>query len=501
MRALITFIAILTVGIVTAQSGIVVSQITHDNNPYTHIQGDDNGAENCFTAISSSTIVGNVNGLSVETISIDNVDYSWTGPGAEALAISFGSWDDYNRFYQNRGTQRPVRVADDLISCDGWLLGNDGQTYSNSAFADYTYNSFDIDPTVNHGNTLGAYIYHDGVRITFGGVASNREALESAIDAAINLHMNPIETPEEEEEDLVTGTWTEGQANGWFNGLSWRNPDYRGYHYRIISFGPNALPSRNAGKSRVEIGYDENWATNNFWTTTEVIGIGRTDDTREFTLYDNEQAAHNAARAFIHTRGADNLEIARGERYVISQHGTAFYVEITTQHDVLVIFRAFLDRDEAIAFATDPSSYPSPTSFTAADFVTTTHANPGWRRGVYQGGQAGYTITDVIGSTGQIEATWTWTDDTGVGHSGQDRFDVISTSEFVPLWLSVDEINAGNFRYSSLSDAHAAHPNRLDRDFFERAFHAPDDVTRAQDDAIVWAIDAINAFIVSHPSN
>ena len=500
MKSLYTLLVILTVGIASAQeSELTISQITHGDYTYTHIKGEDNGAETCFTADSQSIISMSVNGLAVSTVSIDDATYSWTGPGAEALAISFGSWDDYNRFYRNRGTQRPVRVADDLISCDGWIRGNDGQTYSNSAFDGYTYNSFDIDPGVNHGNNLGAFVYHNGVRISFGGVANSRENLETAINAAINLHMNPVEIPETVTETPTTAAsgWVEGPAQVWHTGGrdTFTNSDYPGYQYYIV--GPIDI-GPNAGKYQVHVGFDDEYGMFSFsaWIAVDRIGIDN-------IYYDSEQEAINAARAFIHTRGVDNLEIARGERYVISQFGTAYYVEITTQHGVLVIFRAFLDRDEAIAFATDPSSYPSPTSFTAADFNTETHANPGWRRGVYQGGLAGYTVTAPTRFSSNIQATWTWTDNRGVGHSGSDTFTVESSLEYVPLWLTVDQINASGdrYKYPSIEAAINDNPGRTASDFYNQLAYTQLQIDTAQDAAVAWAISAINDFIVQHPSN
>ena len=225
MRALITFIAILTVGIVTAQSEIVVSHgISHGDNTYTHIKGNNNNAETCFTATGSSTIVGNVNGLVIETIVIDNTPYAWTGVGAEVVADAFSRWDDLNEIYRNRGSQRPILDrTTDLLNCDGWSRDTDGW-YINSDFAGYAYylnevnGRFEARLTTGYGTATNSQYYQylpgfgtgvdgdgntdpNGLGIYFnnGNGFETIDALEEEIVLAIGRHMNP-QTEEEEEE-------------------------------------------------------------------------------------------------------------------------------------------------------------------------------------------------------------------------------------------------------------------------------------------------------------
>ena len=189
MRSLYTLLVILTVGIASAQqqSVLTISQITSGEDTYTHIKGDDNRAENCFTADSSITLGMDVDGLSVGNIYIDDVPFNWIDADSRALATSFGSWDDYNEIYLNRLNNRPIHVPNSsLLECDGWSLGADGQTYSNDAFEDYTYNSFP-----GASGTIGGYIYFQGTRIQFNGFADNRELLEDLIEDAIADHMRP----------------------------------------------------------------------------------------------------------------------------------------------------------------------------------------------------------------------------------------------------------------------------------------------------------------------
>ena len=218
MRLLNTLLVILTVGIASAQESVLtISQISHGDHTYTHIKGDDNGAENCFTATSSMTLAMSVDGLSVDNIYINNEPFSWAGPGGEALAISFGDWDDYNRVYRNRGSQRPIRdTSTNLLYCGGWSLGADGQTYSNDAFDDYTYNSFD-----GASGTIGGYIYFQGTRIQFNGFAATRELLEDLIETAIADHMRPVEA------------WNRGYDASRNPSWAYTNANFPGYWYVV----------------------------------------------------------------------------------------------------------------------------------------------------------------------------------------------------------------------------------------------------------------------------
>ena len=159
-------------------------------------------------------------------------------------------------------------------------------------------------------------------------------------------------------------------------------------------------------------------------------------------------------------------------------------------------FRAFSAYAPALAFGMDPASYPAQTQFTAADFDTTTHANPGWLRGVYQGGVAGYTVTAPTQFSSTVTATWTWTDSTGYGHTGNNNFVVPSTTYYIHA--------ATGTRYENLAEIQAAFPTNYNVNF-ERRFtllheQEQEAIDRIQAEAVAWAIQAINDFAPAGPN-
>ena len=469
------------------ESVLTISQIAHsDGHTYTHIQGDDNGAENCFVATSSSTLSISVNGLAVDNIYYNNVPYSWTGPGAEVLAGDFGRWDDYNRVYRNREGDRPIHVEnqEDILSCDGWVLGADGQTYSNNAYPEYTYNSFAH--TDVHGNTIGAYIYFQGARIQFNGFSNSREGLEIDINAAIVAHMNPASAPEAgTSTSTLVDEWISGGVVGWLPPAgfdsAWSNAIYPGFAYSI-----NELTSswRYAAANPHLLGHNA------------YVGVADASETsgwrtEHIGTYGTNQEAVDASIAYISSRGTiDSYETTAVGSYVIVNAGfSAYYVEILTPNGVRVEFRAFSTYQAAETFAMDPASYPSQVVFTAADFDTTTHANPGWLRGVYRGGIAEYTVTAPTQFSNTVTATWVFTDNRGHGHTGNDSFDVTSTTRYY-------HVSTGVY-YDDLAAIMAAYPNnyqvRLDSGHFT-LLHSYEqaDIDSAQAEGVAWAIAQIN---------
>ena len=490
MRLLYTLLTILTVGIASAQESVLtISQIAHGDNTYTHIKGDDNGAENCFEAnaiTSVSTLSMSVNGLSVENVYIDGEPFSWTGPGGEALAISFGSWDDYNEIYRNRGSQRPIiDRTTDLLRCDGWSLDASGQWYTNSDFAGYAYNAV----VATSGNAphapqlVASYtgvapdlrlIADGGQRIYVGSFSSN-EAAVAAVEEAIREHMNPTEIPEEEEETVVD-EWTQGGIVGWLPPAgfdsAWSNPAHPGFGYSIdewtstrqyAQYNPHLI-GHNAYIAIADVSETSGWRT-------EHIGT-----------YQTNQEAVDASRTYITSRSStDNYETTAVGSYLIINAGfSAYYVEILTPQGTLVEFRAFSTYMAAEDFARDPASYPARVSFTPSDFDTTTHANPGWLRGVYQGGLAGYTVTAPTRFSEVITSTWTWTDRTGFGHTGSGTFVVPSTSYFI-YW--------NGDRFETLEALRSRYPRGS---YTELHSYEQAEIDRIQRNAVEWAIQQIN---------
>ena len=78
-----------------------------------------------------------------------------------------------------------------------------------------------------------------------------------------------------------------------------------------------------------------------------------------------------------------------------------------------------------------------------------------------------------------------------------------SSLEYVPLWLTVDQINASGdrYKYPSIEAAINDNPGRTASDFYNQLAYTQLQIDTAQDAAVAWAISAINDFIVQHPSN
>ena len=339
MRLLYTLLAILTVSVASAQSRIVVSHgISHGDNTYTHVKGNNNNAETCFTATGSSTIVGNVNGLVIETIVIDNTPYTWTGVGAEVVADAFSRWDDLNEIYRNRGSQRPILDrTTDLLNCDGWNSDSDGWRI-NSIYPGYAYylntvnGRFEARLTTGYGTATNSQYYQylpgfgtgvdgsgntdpNGLGIYFnnGNGFETIEALEEEIILAIGRHMNPQPEEEEEEvEDPATDQWIQGGIQGFLGygtaryNQQWSNPIYPGYAYNTVDhqYTPN-------GVFIVRIGV----LNSGVWEHVDIPGS-----------HNGEAAADNAARAYIASQFSTlNLNPVNEFRYSVFPYGEGIY--------------------------------------------------------------------------------------------------------------------------------------------------------------------------------
>ena len=257
------------------ESVLVVSQIDNtsvDGHTYTHIKGDDNLAVNCFTASSSITLAISVDGPAVDNVYVDGIPFSWTGYGAEALALSFTSWDGYNRVYRNRGSERPVYVDNHpLLSCGGWTVGSGGQIYSHTGFAGYTYNDFP-----NPGG-ISAHVFYNGVRIPFGITSPDRATLERHIERIIRNHMASLSTAQgfSDHFDGTEGSWvltTRVAGAGsttyvWTNAESSREITYNTYAgnsqlWNITGSGDDREATLQAATTQSSHGAALTWATN-----------------------------------------------------------------------------------------------------------------------------------------------------------------------------------------------------------------------------------------------
>ena len=464
MKLLYTLLTILTVGIASAQeSELVISQIAHGDNTYTHIKGDDNGAENCFEAdavTSVSTLSMSVNGLAVDIVHIDDVDYSWTGPGAEALALSFKAWDDYNRLYLNRGTQRPARAENIeaiLFRCDGWSLDASGQWYVNSEYPGYAYNSVvapatATDPAIHTPQLVFGYdgshpnlrlIADGGQRIYVGSFRSEQEAIDGVL-VAIDLHMNPIT----ETEDTTTSTattavdeWNQGGIQG-FLGWSgrydqtWSNPIYPGYAYNTWE---NHYEAGQQWFVKVGI-YDPATLT---WTTIDLQGVAT-----------SEANADGVARTYI----AENAVV-----------------------DGLVVPHPLERLAETLA-----GSVPNRGYFRRSDF-TSPHTNPGWVRGDYQNGLTTYVVTAPSRSSNIIEVSWIHTDSRGWGYTNRPNheIEVPSTIQYIS-WDGSVHANEADLPAGSHTEIHR---------------YAEGAISIAQEEGVEWAISQLNIFVGRDTSN
>ena len=242
-----------------------------------------------------------------------------------------------------------------------------------------------------------------------------------------------------------------------------------------------------------------NWIPRLFFEGSYVSGVAAILPKADNTVEDALAEGISLFTAYVASLGSsdDYTTTAVGSYRIINAGFSAYYVEILTPQGTRVEFRAFSTYGAAEDFARDPASYPARVMFTAADFDTTTHANPGWLRGVYQGGLAGYTVTAPTSFSSDITATWTWTDNRGHGHTGNRVFTVPSTTRYYH--------GSTGIYYDDIAAVMAAYPNnyqiRLDSGHFT-ILHTQlqADIDRVQSEAVAWAIQAINDFTPAGPT-
>ena len=462
MRALYTLMAIFTVGIASAQqSQITVSQISSGDNTYTHIKGDDNRAENCFeesSVTSSSTLAISVDGLAVDVVYIDGVAFNWTGSGAEALAISFGNWDDYNRIYLNRGSQRPIYEENsELLNCSGWTLDASGQWYTNSGFAGYSYN---IVVATSGNNPYAPQLVfnpdggpHDlrliadgGDRIYVGSFTTNAAAV-AAVEAAILLHMNPPADEPEEEEETAVDAWVQGGVVGWLPPAgydsAWSNARYPGFAFSI-----------------------DEWTTDRQYAEFNPHLIG-------FNLYIgsvNPAETSGWSTGHIGTYRTRQEAIDAGRQYIIDNYDS---VDSNSLPDTLPeILTEYQGR-----------FIPPSGRFVAADFANT-YSNAGWLAGIYEGGLTNYTITAPTQHSNQIEVNWIWTDSSGFGHTMDPEYIEVQSTTYYIYW--------NGDRFETLEALRARYPRGS---YTELHSYEQAHIDEAQAAGVALAIRRINEFI------
>ena len=484
MKSLYTLLVILTVGIASAQqqSVLTISQIAHGDNTYTHIKGDDHLAENCFAegSVTGSITLGiSVDGLSVENLYMNNVPYSWVGTDGEAVVSRFAILDDYNEIYRNRLNNTPIiDRTTDLLRCDGWAIDpqdNNGLWYVNSDFPGYAYNPIVATSGTNPhvpqlvrnyvpGSQPNLIAIADGGDRIYVGSFTTNEAAVAAVEAAIRLDMNPITTPEEEEE-MAVDAWIQAGVQGWSApggyDLAWSNAIYPGFAHSVdewttdrqyAEYNPHLI-GFNAYVGAVNSEETSGWRT------------------RHVGTFQTEQEAINA-----------------GRQYIIDNYGT---VDAQSLSDLLITGILTKLQNDGRLFIPDNDC----SCFSLSNFDTTTHANPGWLRGVYEGGLAGYTVTAPDHLRNTITATWTWTDSDAHTHTGNDTFVVPSTTVYIHgssgrTYADEAAIIADTENFGSTGQ------DRINRGHFTiNHIYADGAILIAQQAARDWAISAINDFI------
>ena len=405
------------------ESVLTISQLAHDGETYTHIKGDENGATNCFVATSTSSLSMSVDGLAVDNIYYNSVQYSWTGPGAEALVFSFNAWDDYDRFYRNRGDARPIRdeaviaLEETLRGCDGWSLDSSGEWHTNPAaeFSGYAYNLVESngnDGVITHAPQLVAnydgsspdlrLIAEGGQRIYVGSFNDASDVLP-AIMAAIERHRNPATQPESGTSTPSTAVdqWNQGGIQG-FAGWTgrynqqWSNPIYPGYAYSTIDhqYTPDGI-------FIVRIGVLESGS----WNHVDIPGS-----------HNGEAAADVAARAYIASQFTSlDFTTGAGFRHSVFAEGPGlFYSLVVNSDEEVVSWERYATFEEARAAGTNYrpatsvapadstiglcSSIPgsgTPIGFYADNYISSTITENGVSRFDYVSANTAYEYRDV----------------------------------------------------------------------------------------------------------
>ena len=508
MKNLILIFALFVGLFSNAQLGIeVVEDVVIDGTTYNFIQPNELDTSNiCLDNIdqTATTWLPDQILLNTETRSILmlNANYRILDNDYDAYAAIIAHYRSngvalYNQAGQNVGVS--------LLECAGqWNDANADGWFTNSDFPRYAYNPVVATSgnaphapqlVANYGgsNPDLRLIADGGQRIYVGSFPTN-EAAVTAVEDAIRLHMNPLPESGTSTPTTAVDQWNQGGVTGWLPPAgfdsAWSNPVHPGFAYSINEW-TSSTPYANLNPHL--IGFNA------------YIGIADVSETsgwrtEHIGTYQTNELAVGASQAYITSRStsSDSYETTAVGSYLIINAGfSAYYVEILTPQGTLVEFRAFSNYDDAVEFARDPASFPAQTQFTAADFDTTTHANPGWLRGVYQGGIAGYTVTAPTQFSGTVTATWTWTDSTGFGHTGNNNFTVPSTTRYYHGSTGV--------YYDDIAAIEAAYPNnfqvRLDSGHFT-ILHSYEqaDIDRIQAEAVAWAIQAINDFAPAGPN-
>ena len=159
----------LFIGLATSAQSIEVTIFDHDGTSYTHLKGSGNSDEVCFDNVSitsSYTLAIDLIGSDLANIHLNSIAYSFTGNGGGDIVSKFDDWNNYNRIYRNRGSNRPLHIeGSDLLDCpvtnpepmvmDEWTLAEGNSWYSNPANPGYFYQPF-------AGTAFFAYVPNGG---------------------------------------------------------------------------------------------------------------------------------------------------------------------------------------------------------------------------------------------------------------------------------------------------------------------------------------------------
>ena len=154
MRALITLLAIFTVGIASAQGPrntiALVTEFTSNDVPHFSLNGENNPAENCFdgagiTEGNSYTIYYQADALDID-VDVDDVRYRVVQADRATIGGRLDRLSFYNRIYDANGAHIP---NSDLLDCPdsrAWMLATGGtsadntQWFINPEFPQWAYN-------------------------------------------------------------------------------------------------------------------------------------------------------------------------------------------------------------------------------------------------------------------------------------------------------------------------------------------------------------------------
>ena len=154
MRALITLLAIFTVGIASAQGPrntiALITEFTSNGVPHFSLNGENYTVENCFDGAGivrgdSYTIYYQADGLDID-VDVDDTRYRVVQSDRATLGGRLDNLSFYNRIYDANGAHIP---NSDLLDCPdsrAWILatggtsGSNTQWFVNSEFPGWAYN-------------------------------------------------------------------------------------------------------------------------------------------------------------------------------------------------------------------------------------------------------------------------------------------------------------------------------------------------------------------------